>query len=71
MLRDAETDRAAALAADVVVNGLGYWTDNGAVYYGDAWKHDLAVMAAPHATMEAAAVAVAAPLQRDLSLIHI
>ena len=65
VLRDAETDRAAALAADVVVNGLGYWTDNGAVYYGDAWKHDLAVMAAPHATMEAAAVAVAAALRRD------
>jgi hypothetical protein len=27
--------------ADAVINQLGYWTDNGAYYYGDAYQHNI------------------------------
>lgn len=51
-------DKTAALKADLVINTLGYWTDNGAYYYGDAYHHNLTAMAKGHGTMEKASVAV-------------
>ena len=36
------TDRREALAADVAVNKLGYWTDNGAYYNFNKWAGNLA-----------------------------
>ena len=33
--RLAKTDKSAAMAKDLVVNKLGYWTDSGAYYYAD------------------------------------
>ena len=42
----AGTNRTAAMAKDVVVNYLGYWTDSGAYYYADIpFKHNLTAMA--------------------------
>ena len=49
-----------AASWDVVVNRVGYWTDNGAFYYGDAYSHNLSAMAAKagKANMEEVVVAV-------------
>ena len=33
---------------DYTTSYLGYSTDNGAYYYGDAWAHNLSAMAAPY-----------------------
>ena len=68
-MKVAGTNRSAALAKDVVVNYLGYWTDSGAYYYADIpFKHNLTAMAAtlrPGATMEDVSVAVKSKLDEQ------
>ena len=61
-MRLAGTNKTAALATDVVVNKLGYWTDSGAYYYADIpFHHNLTRMAetaGPGKNMEDVAVEV-------------
>ena len=62
VMKLAGTNRTAALATDVVVNYLGYWTDSGAYYYADIpFGHNLTRMAetaGPGMNMEDVSVAV-------------
>ena len=60
-----KTDKSTAVSADLVINTLGYWTDNGAYYYGDAYGHNLTKMAHGAANMEEVAVAVQTALDQQ------
>eukprot|EP00040_Diaphanoeca_grandis_P034999 m.218963 g.218963 ORF g.218963 m.218963 type:complete len:854 (+) comp33283_c0_seq1:365-2926(+) len=65
----AGTNRTAALAKDLVVNDLGYWTDSGAYYYADIpFGHNLTKMAetaGPNMTMEDVSVGVKKALDQQ------
>ena len=65
----AGTNRTAAIATDLVVSHLGYWTDSGAYYYADIpFKHNLTAMAetaGPGMNMEDVAVKVKSTLDEQ------
>ena len=67
--RLAGTNKTSALAKDLVISKLGYWTDSGAYYYADIpFGHNLSKMAATMgsgSTMEQVAVAVKTQLDKQ------
>jgi hypothetical protein len=58
-MRLAGTNRSAAVAKDLVVNYLGYWTDSGAYYYADIpFGHNLTKMARDHVSLSLRSISV-------------